>query len=110
MSSAKVAPLPPDEAAAIKVQALTRGKLARKNTAAAKDGGSPGKGGLSFKAQVVATDAGVKKMEEKMMSNKHVFSMSGSDGGRVKSWSAVRKAAGIKFDSWDMALQVVEAG
>ena len=92
--SAKVAPITEDQAA-IKVQAMTRGKMTRANT-------------TSLKASVVATDEGVKKMEAKL------FAAKGSDAGggaaKPKSWKLVKQKTGITFDNWDMALQVVEAG
>ena len=95
--SAKVVPVS-EEAAAVKVQAITRGHMTRANT-------------TSLKANVVATDDGVKKMEEKLFGGKNKAGFStDSTGTKKKQWGLVRQKTGIKFDNWDMALQVVEAG
>jgi len=81
--STKVVPITLDEEkAAAKVQSMVRGNNARK---------------VHYPPS---------KMEERMMSGK----LSLGKGGTGKKWGLVREATGIKFDSWDMALQVVEAG
>jgi len=69
--SARVAPAPisDEDAAAVKMQAIARGRKARAKTEQV------------HKKDVVATSEGVKKMEERMMSNKVAFGSSDASGG-----------------------------
>ena len=53
----------------------------------------------------------VKDMQKRMERNATAkFDLSTAKLGGSAKWGAVRQATGIKFDSWDMALQVVDAG
>ena len=81
--------MPTDEAAAvIKVQAIQRGKLARQESKYI-----PGQ--VSGRLNTSGTST-IKSL--------------GASGKQGSSWKMVRKAAGIEFTNWDMALQVVPKG
>jgi len=81
-----------EDLAAAKMQAIQRGRKARREAQAKMD---------------VAPDK-VSKMEERMKSGK--LNLGKGALGKSGAWGTIRKSTNIKFDSWDMALQVVEAG
>ena len=83
--STKVVPITDSQEeheAAAKMQAIQRGKLARKESKYI-----PG------------------QVEQRMMSGKNLL---GDAGGQKKSWKLVRAQTGIQFNNWEMALKVVD--
>jgi len=100
LGTTKVVPVdgPSEDEAAAKVQAVIRGRNAR--------AAAPPKGKRAKISD--PSSENVDKMEQRMRANTQALT-SGKLGGS-KKWGRVKEATGIKFDSWDMALQVVDAG
>ena len=88
--------------AAIKVQAIARGRKARQASPAPE-----GKKRVAIEPSAEKTAAMEAKMVKAATSNLGAF---GSAKGGGSKWGLVKESAGLKFDSWDMALEVVPAG
>ena len=93
--STKIVPVMSEEEAATKMQAMQRGNNARADAATKDKPGGPMKKKPSME----------KKLTQK-------FEVPGADPTlpKQKSWGLVRQKTGIKFDSWDVALSVIDAG
>lgn len=79
--STKVVPVMSEEEAATKMQAMQRGNSAREATKPS--------------------------MERKLTQN---FTVPDNGQPKKKSWALVRQKTELRFDNWDMALKVIDAG